>query len=379
MKNQHQCLNVMNFLFTFLYSGVGILLPLYFLERGFSLHTVGLILAIMPPVFMVMRIVFAAIADIIGTRNIFIAHGFARFLSIAAYILANNPFMFGVGRFLEGINLSGFFSVVRTEIYRIAGDGRGGKLASFMLGMRSIAEFGGILFAGFMISKLSFTDSFSIFMLISLIVIYASFKIHHHSLNKKATLKRIKGEIFHRRNRKYWIGSLAVAVASIPTIPMMFLFPVYLKEALGFESWEVANTLIVFPLMYGITILLSTKKNMKFGSLAVGAFLLAVVPYFFFTSVSGIWIMLMVALIAAGKGLGGNLFENVLYNSVKESKAISTDIGVLFVPYRILEFAALAAAGFAVEMFGFEAVFSAIGVFMALFISIAVLFLKNKI
>jgi len=379
MKNQHQCLNVINFFFTFLYSGVGILLPLYLLERGFSLHTVGLILAIMPPVFMVTRIIFAAIADIIGTRNIFIVHGFARFLSIAAYILANNPFMFGAGKFLEGINLSGFFSVVRTEAYQIAGKGEGGKFAAFMLGMRNFGDFAGMLFAGFLISKLNFTDTFTIFMIISLIVIYASFRIHPKSLDNKATLKKIKGEILYKRKRKYWIGSVIAAIASIPTIPIMFLFPVYLAHVLGFETWEVANTLLVYPLVYGITILLSTKKNIGFNNLALGALLLAAIPYFFLTSANGTGVLLLVAVIAAGKGLGGNIFENVLYKSVGGSKAVSTDISVLFVPYRIVEFASLALAGFAVEMFGFGIVFSTIGTFMALFLLIAWLFLKNKI
>ena len=80
-----------SFITNFISSGIGIAVPLALLNRGVSLVEVGAILSIMPAVFLVVRVIFAAIADQIGWSPIFLVNTISMTTATIIYIVLQNP------------------------------------------------------------------------------------------------------------------------------------------------------------------------------------------------------------------------------------------------------------------------------------------------
>ena len=60
-------------LLNYLVSGsLTLLIPLLLLERGFNIAQIGIVLSLLPIVFLIARLIFAAVADYIGWSHLFV-------------------------------------------------------------------------------------------------------------------------------------------------------------------------------------------------------------------------------------------------------------------------------------------------------------------
>ena len=64
--------NAITFLNDFVSGGLTLLIPLLLLARNVSLTEIGVVLSVLPLVFLISRLLFAAVADRIGWAHIFL-------------------------------------------------------------------------------------------------------------------------------------------------------------------------------------------------------------------------------------------------------------------------------------------------------------------
>lgn len=120
MISKNWALHTINFGHMLLFDALVILVPLYLLEKGFNLESIGLILAVLPVIMFIARTIFSLIGDTLGTRSIFLADGISMTLAVFTYIIAQSPLTFAIGKTFEGIGNSAYWAVIRTETYHKA-------------------------------------------------------------------------------------------------------------------------------------------------------------------------------------------------------------------------------------------------------------------
>lgn len=365
-----------NFIYMAIFSGLTILLPLYMAEKGFELESIGVILAIVPAVFLVVRTLLSVLADIAGTRLIFIVQSIAMAFSVFTYGIANTPLFFSFGKLFEGVSHSGFWSVIRTETYRVA-PGTEEKSALYMQGIRNLGDVTGRIFIGIAIFYLSFSSALTGLLVAAIVLAFLSFQMKDKRIEKIA-VKQILQKLFMKRGKRFWIVAVIMGLLAIFYSPTwFFLYPLYLK-AIGMDILSIGILLAVYSLLSGIAIIYSAKKQWSPRRIALGTIVLGALPFIWINQVNTYTVFLLLGLVALGDGLGRNLFERIIAAASKAGKAVSTDIALLHVPFRATEFLALASMGFLVNIFGYYQVFIGLAAVFALFALTSWAFLKLK-
>jgi MFS family permease len=164
---------IVNFLYSFLAAAMAVLVPLYLIDNEFDLTQIGILLAIAPLTFAILRINFASIADEFGTKLIDILYSVSGLLSIAIYVASSTVFAIAIAILGESIRTSAFWAVVRTEI--IYGTNNPKGALAFFSGIRQFADAFGRIAIGFILAVFAFQNSFLLLGLISLILLYLAF------------------------------------------------------------------------------------------------------------------------------------------------------------------------------------------------------------
>jgi len=101
--------------------GLTLIIPLLLLYRNVSLAEIGIVLSILPLVFLSARMLFAALADQVGWAPIFILLNWpATLISTAIYFFANSVPAFFLGKTVEGAKESSYWAVDRTAIFSLS-------------------------------------------------------------------------------------------------------------------------------------------------------------------------------------------------------------------------------------------------------------------
>ena len=114
-ENYPRRLLAINFLYTFITSALAFILPLYLLSLGFDLGITGALISSLPLTFLIFRIVFASLADDIGTASVGFIYSSLTLLSVGFYAFFISPIGFAIASFTEGFRASAFWAIVRTE------------------------------------------------------------------------------------------------------------------------------------------------------------------------------------------------------------------------------------------------------------------------
>ncbi|MBI2080107.1 MFS transporter [Candidatus Micrarchaeota archaeon] len=374
-----QNITYINFLQVVLSASLRIFLPLYLLTKNFKIEEIGLLFAILPLVMMVVRAIFASIADIIGTKLIFRIYGLSVVSALVTYLFANNSVLFGLGKALEGVRQSGFWAVNRTELYRSVEKGKEEKFASFMLGVRFLGDVAGQILIALFLTYLAFSNTLLALILISLVLLYFTFKINSQQdgkINPNLVLK----QIFQKRDRKFWSVSIIMSIAAIYEIGMYtgFVLPIYFSTVLNMNPLEIGLAFALYSLFYAIGTLSSVKFHIPLKINAILSVVLVSIPLIFFIYLDKFALYPMLALIALGAGFGGHLYESAFAKLTRKSSLVSTDIGVSVVPYRIIEIISLASFGFLIVSFGYGLIFSLVSISVFLMTLFIYPYLKNN-
>lgn len=364
-----------NGLFTFISTCLAVILPLYLLNNNFDLSTIGLILSIGPLSFLILRILFSAVADSSGTKQINILSSCSNAVSIIIYAVANSPLFFGIGIVIEGIRNASFWAVVRTDIIQNTKNNIGDALAKYAF-IRQLFDGFARVFAGIIIAYFAFVGSFFILFILSLIYIFIVFKSKNTKPVKKYEKTSFFERIFKKRSFVFWHAALLELFFFLASNTLLvLLLPLYLKSGLNFSYEETGIMLAIFSIAIATGAFLSMKWHLNKRNLIIATFsmvpLLLILPYFIEETI------LILVLIAFANGCGYVVIEYIVMDQVYRSKDISTDLGVLFAPLKFGEFILFALSGIIISLFGFGAMFFICALSISLFVVFGLLSIKK--
>ena len=345
-----------------------LLIPLLLLANNVNLSEIGIVLSVLPLVFLVARLLFAAVADQIGWSHIFLlANWPATIIATLIYYFATSLPFFFAGRVVEGLRESSYWAVNRTAIFQLSphqeghGATKNDAIIWLATAVGSAAAGAGIAYAGF-----SWTLMLLTFVSATL-GIPAAMLWKTGRKKSKLNIGKLVGSLNPRgKGRVFWLVSVTVMFNSLATYPIItLLLPVFMDQQLGYSYLIIGLFFMIYSLIVSFIAFLSLKTplNRKRAALQSVVALIASA----LLANSGFWFPACLFGLAFVRGLSLGFFEHVVAKVTKDSKNVSVDIGLLHAPMRLAEFASVLAAGFIAQAIGYESVFIATGVFFAIF------------
>ncbi len=340
----------------FVDSSLTVALPLYLLSLSIGISEIGLILAVMPVIFLLVRLLLAALGDQIGTKNIFISNGIFGAASGIIYAFAFTPAMFSLGKIFEGFRASAFWAVGRTDIFSHGSrDGKQARESASMVSLRILSVSFAKLVTGALIVYLSFHNTFLAIAALGIIITIIALTFPA-KVNQQVSPRRLISVITQKRGLEFWLPAIPLAFNAFGAIAIVaFGLPIFMSSSLHMGYELIGLLLAVFFLIEALTNYLVTRFRLPYRYI----FFLSII----FCGLPGIvlWVpqLFIPALLlhAVGWGLLDAAYEYVLAHAVRNSKSISTDIALLMVPCRIAEFLAFIAGGFIISYFGYAPLF----------------------
>ena len=349
-----------NFIHNFIASAVAVLLPLYLLEKNVSIESIGLIFSVLSIIMLIFRFIFAVIADYLGTRLIFVGNAIAHVLTLVVYTLSSTPLHFAFGKVVEGFRAAAFWSVNRTEIYHIE-EKQAAKNASIMGAARAFSTVFGRVAIAIALIFISIQSSFLLLVLVSSLLFYFSLSVRNGKEKRRLKLSAFMIELKKKHSKEFWAAALVLSIAAIYEAPLLaIVIPLYMAEVLKSSPAIIGFGLALYSLSFSLSSYIAAKHSMHIKNIVLGAIFFGVLPILFIQNVEHVF-LLFLFLSGIGGGLGlVNIMETIMARIVKSSVTPSIDISILIIPYRLVEFATLAAVGFAITSFGFHSVFLAL-------------------
>jgi len=366
------------FLNYFISGGLTLAIPLLLLDRNVDLVEIGVVISVLPIVFMVVRLLMAAIADSKGWNRFYLLMNWPwSILSTFVYFIASSTPMFLLGKFLEALKESSYWAVSRTAIFSLSPK-REEKAATRNIAVLMLSTAVGSAVAGFGLANFGFSITFSILIVAAgFIAIPAALLWKIPKQNLKPNNKRFREIInIRRKGRMFWLVSTTSVFFSLAFFPLSnLLIPVFMVQQIGYDYLTVGIAYMLYNLIASIVILgtlkfsLGIKRVILQSSIALFAtFLLASSNYYVF--------VLFLAL-AVAEGLGWAFYESIIAKATKDKPSVSVDIGLLIAPLRFAEFGSVLYAGVIAQNLGYAPVFASSGIFFLIF-SLLALYLLRK-
>jgi predicted MFS family arabinose efflux permease len=353
-------------IYAFIFAAIMTLLPLYLVEKSITFESIGIILSILPLTFLVVRLALGTLADEIGEKKVLVIQSFAMFLSPVLYAIATSPFLFAIGKILEGVRDSAFWAVNRTEIIHAYGVKKAEKSLAYFSGGRIFADAAGRLLIGISIAMIGFFNSLIALSLLGfflLIIFFSQKENNHNKINVSTSLRRI----FKKRSKEFWKVSLGMMFLAASTgLFFLFLFPVFMFDGLGLSYETIGGSLALILVLAALSTLIQLYFKLSPKLLSVITIICICTALLLFpVYTEGFWILIL--LFGIGHGSASILYEGILGNTTKNSKDLSTDIGVIHIPLRIGEFISFIGAGFIIANFGYFPIFAISALFVFIF------------
>jgi len=365
------------FLNFFISGGLTLAIPLLLLERNVDLVEIGLILSVLPLVFLVARLFLALIADLKGWNRFYLLLNWpSNILSTIIFFVANSAPMFLLGKIVEAMKESSYWAVNRTAIFSLSPN-REEKEATRNTAVLFLSTAVGSAVAGIGISYFGFSITLGLLIVAAVMIGFPAALLRKtRKQNLELTAIKTKGIINLRSyGRRFWFVSITMLFFSLAYYPLLnLLLPVFMAQQLGYSYVTIGIAYMLFNIIAS-TIIFSTlrfslgvKRAILQSGIAVFSLLLLSYSTFYFL---GLFLLLAVA-----EGLGMGFFESIIAKATKSKPSVSLDIGLLHVPYRFAEFASLLYAGFIAQNLGYAPVFFSCGIFFSIF-SFLALYLIN--
>jgi predicted MFS family arabinose efflux permease len=367
------------FLNYFISGGLTLAIPLLLLDRNVDLIDIGVVISVLPIVFMVVRLLMAIVADSKGWNRFYLLMNWPwTILSTFVYFIATSIPLFLLGKFLEALKESSYWAVSRTAIFSLAPK-REEKSATRNIAVLMLSTAVGSAAAGFGVATFGFSFTFSILILAAgFIAIPAALLWKIPKQNLKSSTPRFREIVNPRRKgRVFWLVSITSVFFSLAFFPLSnLLIPVFMVQQIGYDYLIIGIAYMLYNLIVSIVIIgtlrfsLGIRRVILQSFIALFAtFLLASSNYYFF----GLFLALAVA-----EGLGWAFYESIIAKATKDKPNVSVDIGLLIVPLRFAEFASVLYAGLIAQNIGYAPVFASSGVFFLIFSLLAFYLLKRQ-
>ncbi len=347
----------------FVLGGFGIAIPLVLLERNISLAEIGIIMSILPLVFLFVRILFAALADHIGWSPLFLVNWLSLLLASIIYLIANSPIDFAIGKVFEGISISAYWAVSRTATYLLSPSREAGE-ATKVIGMVMLGMALGCAVTGSIMSIIGAYGAFILLIIISMMLLYPTILLWSKGRKRiRLNLFRILRSLDLRgRSRNFWIVSIIMAINSLARYPLFSLvLPIFMSRELGYSYMTIGTIFMMYNVILAATVFGTMKLSLSLTRAIVQSmiYLFACIGL----SKSNVLLLISVVALAIASGLGTRFYETIIANVSKDRlETLSIDIGILHIPLRIMEFSSLIIFSIIIEKFGYQVSFILSGI-----------------
>ena len=140
---------LVDMLYAYIVASLALMVPLYFVDIGIDIAEIGFIISLVPLAFVVMRLLFAGIADQVGTKTVEILESVAMIGAIVIYTLSRSAMAFAFAEFTEGVRDAGFWATVRTDVADANHKKGLGRSFALLIGLRQFADGLGRVSIGF--------------------------------------------------------------------------------------------------------------------------------------------------------------------------------------------------------------------------------------
>jgi len=366
------------FLNFFIAGGLTLAIPLLLLERNVDLIEIGLVISILPLVFMVARLLIALAADLKGWNRFYLLFNWpGSLLATLVYFFASSTPMFLIGKIAEAMKESSYWAINRTAIFSLS-QGREEKEATRNYAVIMLATAIGSVAAGLGISYFGFPLTLGGFVVAAGLIGFPAAMLwktrKRDSVPDPARIGRLI--TLRRYGRKFWFTSITLLFFSLAYYPLLnLLIPVFMAEKLGYSYISIGVAYMLFNLIASAIIFgtLRFRPGVKRGVLQIFIALFAS----FLLAYSGFYFLGLFLALGVAEGLGLGFFESVVAKATKGKPSVSFDIGLLHVPMRLAEFASVLYAGLIAQNVGYVPVFFSCGIFFAIFSVLGVYLLRN--
>ncbi len=366
------------FLNFFISGGLRLAIPLLLLYRNVDLVEIGLVISVLPIVFMVVRLLLAVVADSKGWNRFYLMLNWPwSILSSFVYFIANSTPLFLLGKFFEALKESSYWAVSRTAIFSLSPkqeENEATRNVAVMLFSTAV----GSAAAGVGIAYLGFSFTFSILIVTaSLIAIPAAMLWKTPKQNLSPSNLRFMEIINPRkRGKMFWLISITSVFFSLAFFPLLnLLLPAFMVQQIGYDYTTIGIAYMLYNFVSSVVIFgtlrfpLGIKRVILQISIALLAtFLLSSSDYYFFVPFLA---------LAVAQGLGWFFYESIVAKATKNKPNVSVDIGLLIIPLRLAEFGSVLYTGVIAQNLGYAPVFATSGIFFSIF-SVLSFYLTRK-
>lgn len=370
-----------SFLTSFVSGGLGIAIPLVLLKRNVSLTEIGVIMSILPLVFLFIRILFAALADQVGWSPLFLINWLTLTLATVIYLVARSPIDFAIGKVMEGISVSAYWAVSRTAAYLLSPRREAGE-AIKVIGVVTLGFAVGGAVTGFVMSMVEAWNSFIILIIASMILLYPTMLLWSDGRKKVKLdlLVALKALNFRGKEQDFWRVSGIMAVNSLARYPLISLvLPIFISKELGYSYMMIGGIFMTYSIITAVTVFTTMKTPLNLTRAIVQSiiYLIACIllPY-----TSKALVPVLIALLAVASGLGTSFYESIIAIVSKDHReTLSINIGILHIPMRITEFTSLILYSLLMEKYGYQISFILSAIAYFIFSILSYLQLKVKL
>jgi MFS family permease len=322
---------------------------------------------VLPLVFLVARLMFAAIADQVGWSHIFLLVNWpATFLATVIYYVANSLSVFFAGKVMEGLRDASYWAVNRTAIFHLSPK-REGREATRNNAVIWLATAIGGAVAGLGIAFAGFSWTLVVLMITSASIGVPAgmlWKTGKKSTKPQTNLLKLLDP--RGKSSAFWWASIALMFNSIATYPLVtLLLPAFMDQQLGYSYILTGVLFMLYNVVSSLTTFLTLKAALSFRRAVIQSAVALVASILL--AGSGLFFPALLFALAFARGFGVAFFEHLVHKVAKDSQNVCVDIGWLHVPMRFAEFGSVLSAGFVAQEAGYAPVFAAMGVFFAVF------------
>ena len=370
--------NAITFLNYFVSGSLTLIIPLMLLAHNVNIADIGIVLSILPLVFLISRLFFSAVADYVGWSHVFLLINWpSTFLCCIIYYFALSLPAFAFGKFVESLRESSYWAVSRTAIYHLSPKRAGNEATKNNATIWIATAIGGGA-AGLGIAYLGFSSMIAVLAIVSTTIGIPAFMFWKSSASipiEKNT--HVLAPLNPKgRTRTFWFVSIAIMFNSLAIYPLTtLLLPAFMSQQLAYNYITIGILFMLYNAISAITTYLTVKYSLNFARAT--ALTLISIAASFFLGWSSFFIVSLLAL-AFVRGFGIGFFEHSVLKVAKDSKNISVDIGWLHVPMRIAEFSSILSAGFLVQYLGYAPIFLTAGIFFGVYCFLSLFILKYK-
>jgi len=367
------------FLNYFVSGGLTLTIPLLLLNRNVDLAEIGIVISVLPLVFLVIRLFLAALADLVGWARFYILLNWPGSLfSTLIYFIASSTPAFLFGKIIEAVKESSYWAVNRTAIFSLSPKQEEKEATRNSAVLRLSTAIGSAV-SGLGIAYMGFSFTLSILILASSIIgIPAALLWHTRRQSAKPRILRVVALLDPRgRERTFWFVSFTLLFYSLATYPLVtLLLPVFMSQQLGYNYTAIGIAYMLYNVIASSITFSTLKRSLGVRRVVIQS-AIALFASFLLAN-SGNYFPALFLALAVAHGLGIGFFESIIAKATKNRLTVSVDIGLLHIPMYLAEFASVLCAGFVAQFFGYMPMFVSSGIFFTTFSALSSYALKAR-